>query len=137
MAAVDRNALLAHVERLLEPHKGRRQLDVFPDSAAEFQAKYLKSQAGAWLLGYAGGRKLRGGEGARARSFAVDVTVLSRRLSGDGGALDDVATIEGAVDGQRFALGDVGYVVEATTDSFLGEEDQVWKYTVRLVCTTL
>ena len=39
---------------------------MFPDSAAEFQSKYLKSKTGAWLLGYAGGRKLPGGEGARA-----------------------------------------------------------------------
>lgn len=137
MALVSRNQLLAEVEALLEPHKGKRQLAPFPDSAAEFQNRYLKSKHGAWLLGYAGGRKLRGGEGERRRQFAVDVTVLSRKLASADGLLDDVALVEEALDGARFDLGTVPYEVEVVSDRFIDETDAVWHHVLRITAITL
>lgn len=137
MSVVDRQEVLARVRALLEPVKGGRQLAVFPDSAAEFQAKYLKSKVGALLVSYAGSRRVTTQEGATGRQMAVDVVVLSRKLSGDAGALATVADVEDATDEKRFALSGLGWEVEFLTDRFIGEEDEVYQYVCKLTCTPL
>ena len=137
MARIDRAQLLAEVQALLEPYKERRQLAPYPDSASEFVAKFLKSKAGAWVLGYAGSRRAAADEGTPARTLAVDIRVLSRKLSGDAGALADVELLDEVLDGARFTLSGIGYEIEYQNDSFLDEVDGVWYYTVRLIATPL
>ncbi|MEO0558047.1 MAG: Gp37 family protein [Bacteroidota bacterium] len=137
MARIDRNELLAKVQELLEPHKGGRQLASYPDSVAEFKAKYLKSKHGAWVVGYAGSQIALADEATRARLLAVDISVISRKLSSDTGALSDVELIDEELDGARFMLSGVAYEIEYQSDSFLDEVDSVWYYKVRLVAFPL
>jgi len=135
--SVDRVKLQEEIVGLLEPIKGKRQLAVFPDTSAEFESKYLKSKEGAYLVGYAGGRKIQGSGGSRNRQFAIDLTILSRGLNGNDGALAALAATENALDGKRFSVGGVPFIVETVSDSFDGEINRVWQYTLRLTLTTL
>ncbi|MEM1055184.1 MAG: Gp37 family protein [Bacteroidota bacterium] len=134
---VDRQLLLEQVQSLLKPIAGTRQLAVFPDSAAEFQRKYLKSKTGALLVSYAGSRRVSADEGTTGRQMAVDVLVLSRRLSGDAGALATVADIEEATDEKRFELSGFGWEVAFLRDRFITENDEVYTYSCSLTCTPL
>lgn len=133
---VQRAAVLGAVVEALRPHAGDRQCEAFPDNAAEFQSRFLKSKAGAWLVSYAGGRPASENEGATARQFQFDVTVLSRRLSGDAGALADLDLIEETLAGVRLNLGR-GLELAVGADRFEGEDNQVWQYALRLTASPL
>lgn len=132
-----RTALLEAAAALLAPHAAARQVALFPDSPAEFRTRYLKSRSGAWLVGYAGSRRARGGEGAPMREAALDVTVLARRIAGDAGAVADLDLVERLLDGRRLVADGQPYALEYVSDVFVGEEDQVWIYQLRFRCPSL
>jgi len=135
--STSRHAVQEQVRLLLEPHKGARQLDIFPEDSSVYQEVHLRSKTGALLVSYAGGRRVRGDERTPGRSFALDVVVLARRREGDAGALATLSVIEDALDGARFALDGVSYQVVYEADRFVDHEESVWHYVVRVSCTTL
>jgi len=139
MSAMDREALLSSVKALVEAEFSADglQTEVFPDDPDEFIRKYLKSQQGALLLSYAGGRKIqRSGEYAKDRLFVVDLVVLARAQLGDAGALSHLRRLEAVLDGRRMVTGaGQAFDLETLDDTFLGEENKVWQYLLRLGCS--